>query len=158
MNGMYIRELARPELKTQLEPFLPKDFPKNLFDQLLDLVAERLVTLADIEHLTAFFYRPIFASKEALLKKSTPEEVKTQLEEIKKILESITDWSTPQLEEKLRQLQADKDYKKSQYFMMLRIAVTGESATPPLFETMTVLGKEKSLERVNAALALLSHA
>ncbi len=156
MNGMYIRELSRPELIKRLEPFLPSDFPREKMEQLLDLVVERLVTLSDIEVLTAFFYRPIMVDQAALTKKSTNEEVVAQLTATKEVMESISEWTTSQLEEKIRQLQEKHEYKKSQYFMMLRLTVTGQTATPPLFETMTVLGKEVTLERVNAALGLLS--
>lgn len=158
MNGMYIRAMARPELLNRLEPFLPADFPREKMEKLLDLVTERLVTLADIESLTAFFYRPIVIESGTLIKKSSSAEVLEQLSATKEVLESISDWSTAQLEEKIRRLQDEKQYKKSQYFMMLRLTVTGQSATPPLFETMTVLGKDVSLERVNAALGLLSRA
>ncbi len=156
MNGMYIRQLPRPELKKRLNSFLPTDFPQEKLDVLLDLVTERMVTLADITDLTSFFYRDIIVKKEDLIRKSTTEEVIAQLTAAAAILREVPDWTTPQLEEKLRQLQAEHDYKKSQYFMMLRITVTGQTATPPLFETMTVLGKSLTLQRIEAALALLS--
>lgn len=156
MNGMYIRELPRPELISRLQPYLPADFPREKMDALLDLVTERLVTLADIDPLTAFFYREISVSKEELTRKSTPAEVVTQLTATQAVLEKITDWTVANLETSVRELQDAQAYKKSQYFMMLRMTVTGQAATPPLFETIEVLGKTVTMARIAAALALLS--
>jgi glutamyl-tRNA synthetase len=59
MNGVYIRALPYDELKLRLSNFLPADFPHHLFDAILPLIMERLVTLADIEELSSFFYRPV---------------------------------------------------------------------------------------------------
>jgi glutamyl-tRNA synthetase len=156
MNGLYIRELARPDLIVRLQPFLPADFPDEKIDQLLDLVTERLVTLADIESLTAFFYREITVKKEELTRKSTPAEVLDQLQATQAVLEKMTNWTVSELETQVRELQESRDFKKSQYFMMLRVTVTGQTATPPLFETIAVLGKEVTLHRISAALTLLS--
>ncbi len=151
MNGQYIRALSQAELFDRLTPFLPEDFPHQKMDQLLPLVAERLVTLKDIEQLTAFFYREIEHSPEVLLKKSSAEEVIGQLQETIAALENISTWNTAELETALRSLQEKHDWKKSQYFMMIRVSVTGQTATPPLFETMEVLGKELTLKRLNQA-------
>ncbi|MFH2118155.1 MAG: glutamate--tRNA ligase, partial [Candidatus Paceibacterota bacterium] len=60
------------------------------------------------------------------------------------------------IEEQLRALQAEHDWHKGQFFMMLRLAVTGKKATPPLFETMTVLGKDLVLKRLNDALSAIN--
>ena len=57
LNGVYIRQLPLPALKKRLQPFLPADFPVDKLDAILPLVVERLVTLAEIEALTSFFYR-----------------------------------------------------------------------------------------------------
>ena len=67
----------------------------------------------------------------------------------------LQDWATENLEESLRQLQEKHDYKKSQFFMMVRQAITGREFTPPLFETMAALGKEVTLERLRHAQDLL---
>jgi glutamyl-tRNA synthetase len=155
MNGVYIRNLSAEELKKRLDPYFPADFPKEKYDQIVPLVVERLVKLGDIEELTSFFYRPIQLEKEVVIKKSTAEEVTAQLQKTIEVISSGKEWSTHQLETDIRQLQEENQYKKSQYFMMVRVAVTGRQATPPLFETMTVLGKEETLKRLQAALDLL---
>lgn len=156
LNGIYIRKLPTAELEDRIQPFLPADFPKDQLSAILPLVMERLVTLKDIESLTEFFYRPITANTEELLKKGDPALVKQELEATIAEIESISEWNLAHLEEKIRQLQEKNDWKKGQYFMMVRVAVTGRTATPPLFETMTLLGKDQVLERLNMALQAIS--
>lgn len=156
MNGMYIRKLPVEELIQRLQPYLPSDFPQERMQQLLPLVLERLVTLKDIEELTSFFYRPIEVDAQLLSRKSTPEMVTQQLGEVINAVSPLEDWTHQRLEGVLRQLQEQHDYKKSQFFMMIRIAATGREFTPPLFETLAVLGKQLTLERIAAAKDLLS--
>lgn len=156
MNGMYIRKLPVEELIQRLQPYLPSDFPQERMQQLLPLVLERLVTLKDIEELTSFFYRPIEVDAQLLSRKSTPEVVTQQLGEVINAVSPLEDWTHQRLEGVLRQLQEQHDYKKSQFFMMIRIAATGREFTPPLFETLAVLGKQLTLERLAAAKDLLS--
>lgn len=148
MNGIYIRNLSPEELKERLLPFLPADFPKELYEKIIPLVFERLVTLKDIEVLTDFFYRDITIEPQVLQKKSNGQEVAQQLDELHHELTNISIWSATSLEETIRRIQEKNEYKKKQYFMMIRVAVTGKQATPPLFETMEILGKDTVLQRV----------
>jgi len=92
-----------------------------------------------------------------LLKKSNVEEVLTQIEQTKSQLLEIEDWNTANIEEAVRKLQENKEWKKNQFFMMLRVAVTGRKATPPLFETIEIIGKKFTLERLNQAIKFLSN-
>ena len=150
LNGMYIREMDDAELTKRLNPFIPQDCPQELVPQILPLIKERLVTLKDFEELTTFFYRDIDVDQTVLTKKSTLEEVKLQLSATHHELSTIdqSSWSHEKIEEKIRSLSEVNGWKPGQYFMMLRIAVTGKTATPPLFETMQVLGREKCLLRL----------
>jgi glutamyl-tRNA synthetase len=155
MNGVYIRNLSAEELKKRLEPYFPADFPQEKYDQIIPLVVERLVTLKDIEELTSFFYRPVSADPTVLTKKSSAAEVAEQLTQTINKIQNISEWSLDTLETSIRGLQEEKEYKKSQYFMMVRVSVTGRQATPPLFETMMVLGKDVVLERLQNAFTLV---
>lgn len=150
INGMYIRDMDDTELSLRLKPFIPADCPVNMVAQILPLIKERLVTLNDFESLTTFFYRDISVDQVMLTKKSTTEEVVTQLSTTKASLESLDEknWTHENIEKKVRSLAEEKSWKPGQYFMMLRVAVTGKTATPPLFETMAVLGREKVLSRL----------
>jgi glutamyl-tRNA synthetase len=156
MNGMYIRQLPVEELKQRLQPYLPEDFPTAQLDELLPLVLERLVTLKDIEELTSFFYRDISHDAVKLVRKSSPEEVVAQLHRTMKTLSQLSTWTVETLETTIRSLQETESYKKSQYFMMLRVSTTGREATPPLFDTIAVLGKDRTLQRLQAVADLLT--
>ena len=150
LNGMYIREMDDAELTKRLAPFIPSDCPSDVVPQILPLIKERLVTLKDFEELTTFFYRGIAVDQILLTKKSSPEEVNAQLVATKSSLEGLDKevWTHENIEQKVRSLAEANGWKPGQYFMMLRLAVTGKTATPPLFETMEVLGREKCLLRL----------
>ena len=152
MNGVYIRRLTVEELADCIKPFVPETFPKDRLLAVLPLIQERLVTLADFAALTNFFFGEI-SYDVALLSKKAPssELVREQLELTIKALESAASWNDPSIETAVRQLQESHDWHKGQYFMMLRIAVTGEKATPPLFATMEVIGRDLVLSRLRQA-------
>jgi len=151
INGVYIRQLPMAELMARLQPFLPPDFPVDQLNKILPLVFERLVTLKDIESLTDFFYREVTVDPQLLLKKADAELVGQQLQQTATALEALTDWSVPAIEEAVRSLQVATGWSKGQYFMMIRVALTGRVATPPLFETMNVIGKAQTLARLAQA-------
>jgi glutamyl-tRNA synthetase len=157
LNGVYIRKLSLGQLKEKIRPFIAQEFPAEKIEQVLPLIQERLVTLADFNQLTKFFYSTINYEADLLLKKADSKElVIGELEQTIKLLESLSNWSLENLEKGIRNLQEEKDWHRGQYFMMLRIAVTGEKATPPLFETMTVIGKELVLDRLKEAINKLA--
>lgn len=151
LNGVYIRKLSPADLKKRLQSFLPGDFPKPRLAEILPLVKERLVTLSDIESLTNYFYRSPQIEFALLLKRGDIDLVKTQLEKTTSGLDQVGDWLASEIEKVLRNLQSGHDWSKKQYFMMLRVAVTGQTATPPLFETMQVLGKNTVIKRLHLA-------
>lgn len=156
LNGVYIRKLSLDALATKLQSFLPTDFPQDKLDKILPLVFERLVTLADIDELTKFFYLDEIPDKDLLLKKADAELVTKQLQVTIEKLTAIDDWQTEQLEQAVRNLQEANDWHRGQYFMMLRLAVTGRKATPPLFETMAVIEKSTVLARLEKAIKLVN--
>lgn len=152
LNGVYIRKLSLEELAKRIEPFVAAEFPKQKLAAVLPLIHERLVTLADFNELTKFFYLPISYPVELLLKKADQALVKTQLQAVLAAFANLPAWNTAELEQSIRFLQEKNDWHRGQFFMMLRIAATGEKATPPLFETMEVLGRELLLARLKQAL------
>jgi len=160
INGIYIRKLEPAKLKQKIEKFLPNDFPEDKLDSILFLIRERLEKLSDVEELTSFFYRDIQLNAQRLkllLNKSSSEKVIMQLQKTILELSTINSWITANIENALRKLQENKEWKKNQYFMMIRVAVTGKKATPPLFETIEIIGKKLTLDRLNQAIKFLSN-
>jgi glutamyl-tRNA synthetase len=151
INGIYIRKLSLEELKKKVNPFLPTSFPENKIDVILPLIQERLETFSQIEELTSFFYSPITLESQPLIKKSTPELSIEQLNITKDALSNLSNWNVVEIEKTIRDLQEKNDWKRGQYFMMLRMTATGIKATPPLFDTLYVVGKELLLQRIEFA-------
>lgn len=155
-NGMYIRDMFEKDKKKLLaylsDPkFKPKKLSQENLVKLLPLIKDRLVKLSDITELTDFFYQDIHPVKDQLIKKSTQGEVVSQLEMTINHLSKLKSWSVAAIEKVIRSLQESKSWHKGQYFMMIRLAVTGKKATPPLFETLEVLGKLTSIARLKHA-------
>lgn len=155
INGIYIRKFSIEELSKKIAPFLPKDFPTEKLSNILPLVQDRLEKFSDIEELTSFIYRDIEQPYNLLVKKSNPENSILQLETTKKALSQIDTWSVESVEKVIRSLQEENDWKRGQYFMMIRVVSTGKKATPPLFDTVTIIGKTQMLNRIDQALSSL---
>ncbi|MGA2284806.1 MAG: glutamate--tRNA ligase, partial [Dehalococcoidia bacterium] len=136
--------------------------------RIVPLVQERIKRLDEAVALTAFFFveGPLEYPGELLLGKrpdgrpygrfaGKPEEAAQALATAIKRVEGVDDWRHDALEGVLRPLAEELGLKAGDLFMLIRVAVTGQTATPPLFETMEVLGRERSLARLRDALARL---
>jgi glutamyl-tRNA synthetase len=156
MNGVYIRNLELDELKIRLKPFLPEDFPTEKLEIILPLIQERLETLAQIEELTDFFYREIELDLDKLLKKANQEIVLEELSKTQIALDSLSEWSIESIEKTIRSLQESGSWKRGQYFMMLRLIMTGRKVSPPLFETIHALGRDTARDRLANAHQLVA--
>jgi glutamyl-tRNA synthetase len=71
-------------------------------------------------------------------------------------MDGLKDWDAASLESVLRPLADELELKTGVFFGLLRVAITGRTAAPPLFQTMEVLGKERCLKRLHVALDKLS--
>lgn len=155
MNGKYIREqLSEEQLITALTPFLAPDYPADLLPQVLHLVKDRLVTLGDINALTDFFYTDINVSSEILVpKKATKEDTSAFIMAAEEQLGQLeaSEWVAAPMETRLRDYCDSKGWNRGAFFMALRVAVSGRTVTPPLFDTIQVLGREKTLARLTTA-------
>jgi glutamyl-tRNA synthetase len=165
MNGVYLRRLTSAEFVHQAMPFLDRDLPESVtrplngdyVGQVLALVQERTKTLAEVPRLADFFFVDIpryeegLSSKVGLDGKSAIKAVRIASQK----LEMVATWDAASLEGILRPLATELGLRTREFFGLLRIAVTGRAAAPPLFETMAVLGKERCLKRLGVALQVL---
>jgi glutamyl-tRNA synthetase len=169
MNGVYLRQLPPgrvAELLTErLEEDLPSDVPRSLDRdyvlRIVPLIQERIKRLDEAVSLTAFFFveGPLDYSTATLLGKgfaAKPDEARHALEAAITGLSNLERWEHDALEGVLRPLAEELGLKAGDLFMLLRVAVTGQTATPPLFETMEVLGRDRCLARLDDALRLLA--
>src|SRR5690606_14148262 len=81
----------------------------------------------------------------------TKDGVATVLDRVLEALDSVGSWDHAAIEEELRKLPEQLGMGASKVFQPVRVAVTGTSVSPPLFESMAALGREKTLERIRRA-------
>jgi glutamyl-tRNA synthetase len=166
INGLYIRKLSVAQVAEAIAPFLAKaglvsnpPGPDELayIAQVTPLVRERLEELGQAPELLAFFFEELSAPDPALLvpKKMDAAGTKAALEAAHTELEQLESWSEGQLEEALRALSEQIGVKVGPLFGAIRVAITGRTVAPPLFETLAALGRERSLARIAAAVAVL---
>jgi len=160
MNGVYIRQLSVSELAEQLMPFLERGLPKEVMRplprdyvrQIVPLIQERMRTLKEgVEFADFFFVDELGYDSGLLLGKGLAREVAVAaLEAARGRLEAVP-FDASSLEGVLRPLAAELGLKTGEFFGLLRVAITGRTAAPPLFQTMTVLGEERCLKRIQEA-------
>jgi glutamyl-tRNA synthetase len=165
MNGVYIRSLTADEFFEAVQPYLMTDIAagkalissEEYVRNILPLVQERARTLAEVIELAQFFFVAELDYEPDLLigEKMSRESVTQALRAAKQRLSPLEAFDASSLEGVLRPLAAELGLKTGQLFGTLRVAVTGRTAAPPLFQTMAVLGKERCLGRIEAALQRL---
>ena len=165
MNGVYMRAL-RPErladllverLEDDLSPAVPRPLDRGYVLRIVPLVQERIKLLDEAAPLTAFFFveGPLDYMPETLLGKrftGRGREARKTLEVAMERLSKVERWEHDAVEGVLRPLATELGLKAGDLFMLMRVAVTGQTATPPLFETMEVLGRDRCLARLGDAL------
>lgn len=165
INGKHLRVIPLEELMTEFELWLRYtekfDFYEKLLKdpeyskQVISICREKINTMSQLLDFSAPFfsdeleYESRFVDK--YLKKSWSTEV---LEAAIRRFEENDDWSIEGVEKVIRDVSEEKHTSKKNTFQTIRGAVTGRLVTPGLFETVAVLGKEKTLERLEATLDL----
>lgn len=159
-NGMHIRMLKEQELARRVKPFLEKEgcaVNEELLLKIIPLIRERLVTLDDAVNFASFFFASeIMPKPEELIGKGlTAEQSREALKRSLALMETLEAIDPEHAEEPFRMLAEELVLKPGQLFGMLRIAVTGQPVSPPLFESMGIIGKEVVLKRVRKAIEIL---
>jgi len=162
INGDKIRALTIDEFLSWSLPFLKNagiitgtDSEIALVKSALPLIQERIVTLSEVPAMLAFLFTTEFAVDEAARPKIADADSKKILRRALSDLTPLTSWDHASIELVLRaSLIVEMGLKPRIAFTALRIAATGSTISPPLFESMELLGKEVSLERIASAISL----
>jgi len=164
MNGAYIRDLPDAELAERVAPFLERalDRPvdRGLLTRIAPLIRERIKLLADAVEMTDFFFvegKLDYAAETLLGKKFAGDApgAAAALEAVLDRAEAVEPWEHEPLEAAIRPLAEELSLKAGDLFGLIRVAVSGKTVSPPLFETMAVLGRERTLERLAGAVRRL---
>ena len=155
MNGHYIREMSAHELAEALldfwQAFPPPEIPtlpsRELALKIVPLVQERLKTLRDAAPLVAFLFKDEieYDADELIQRRMDADSTRRCLEAAHDSLAALDQFDAAPIETLLRGMVKELDVKAGQLFGSLRVATTGQRIAPPLFESLEVLGRERSL-------------
>jgi len=154
-NGVYIRNLSDIELLNYAKPFKPKNLPDEKLKQILPLIKQRIEYLSQIKDLTEYFIKDIKADVKLIKQQSKKptSEIKPVLKQIYSAYSAVsdTDWQADKLDKVGHKLLETTGWKPRELFMTIRVIVTARTATPPLFDTMAVLGRTMVFNRITQA-------
>jgi glutamyl-tRNA synthetase len=171
LNGQWIRRLDDEDLVERLMPFLEAAQVAGQIDRLpspeevrslLPIVRERIPTLAALAETMDFLWIDDLAVDAAAVvpkrwDAATTREGLVAARDALAAHDAVT-WEADELEPPLRALAEAHGWKAGDLFMAIRVAATGRTATPPLFDTLVALGRERTLARLTAAVDRLGQA
>jgi glutamyl-tRNA synthetase len=161
LNGEYIRALTTDALTDKLVAFYAergRTLDRGLMLRIVPLVRERLKKLVEFDEMTQFFFTDAITIDLAefdAAKKLTPEQRKQALTSALAVVRGTTPFTKDAMEVPMKSALEALGFKMGDFFMCLRVAITGKRATPPLLESMEVLGQDVCVRRIEAALRLL---
>jgi glutamyl-tRNA synthetase len=168
LNGQWIRRLDPDDLIDRLRPFVEAELVAGRIERmpdddelraLLPVIQERLPTLGAIGDLVGFLWvADVDLDPTALVPKRWDRATtRAGLSAARDVIDAVGDvaFEADELEPPLRALADSRGWKAGDLFMAIRVAVTGRTATPPLFDTLVALGRERVLARLDRALEVL---
>ncbi|MFL5651055.1 MAG: glutamate--tRNA ligase [Chloroflexota bacterium] len=169
LNGQWIRRLAPDDLIDRLRPFVEAEHAAGRIDRvpsdeelrsLLPVITERLPRLGAIGDLVGFLWVEDIELDPALLvpKRWDAATTREGLVAARSTIAEVgaVSFEADELEPPLRSLAEERGWKVGDLFMAIRVAVTGRTATPPLFDTLVALGREATLRRFDRAIEILN--
>jgi glutamyl/glutaminyl-tRNA synthetase len=149
MNGRYLRELDPEDLRRRLELLSGRDVPPEA----VAISQEKMQTLADFWPLAGFLVERPSGYDEKAWSKVMSDGGQDRLRAARAALEEADEpFETEQVEEALRGLVERLEVKPKDVFQPIRVAITGTTVSPGIFESVAALGREEALARIDAAL------
>jgi glutamyl-tRNA synthetase len=143
MNGLYLRELGIKDLESKIKEFIGKKYDDQIVAESIPIIRERIKKLSDYLPLAgALFEKPVSYEMDL-------SENKELIGKMIITLEKLADWKAEAIGNNLQELCKITGIKAGEFFMILRVAVTGKKTSPPLNESMEILGKEEVIERLS---------
>jgi len=154
MNGEYLRnKLSEDEFIEHVKPYLPETWleDQNYFKTVLRLDRDRIKRLDEAKYIMEIFFDSPAVDKQLLYKKDDTSTVTAWINKTITTLEG-NEFTHDSIEATLRDLTAELGVGASQYFYVLRVALTGRTEAPGLFDIFATLGHDESLKRLKATL------
>jgi glutamyl-tRNA synthetase len=161
MNGLYIRGLSVGDFIERATPFIKAagiELSDEMFAAIAPHVQERVKLLTEVPAMVDFLMdRPLARQMDAMFQKGVDSAKAVEILTRSKVaLEQLPEFSVAAIDQALRGVATDLGLKPGPAFVVLRIAVTGKTVTPPLFESFAVLGRNRVLSRVDETIKLLA--
>jgi glutamyl-tRNA synthetase len=148
LNLHYIKQTPPRDLARELVPFCAAagiDADLAVLEAVAPLLVERLRRLDEAPAMVRFLFQEVAPDDRA---RKALEGQQDYLEAVMHSLQGLSEWTAPAIEESLRKLATERALKPKQAFQPIRAAVTGTLVSPPLFESMEILGRSRTLQRI----------
>ena len=160
-NHQYLQTKSNVELAQLFEPFLVTNQIKSApepgyVEQVMSLIKERANFISDLWSLGAYFFIPPAEYNEKAVKKQWREETPGLMSSVAQILKEVEDFSSSNVEIKIKNWITQSELSFGKVMGPLRLIIVGDMKGPHLFDIITLLGKEQSLQRINGAIEKLS--
>ena len=164
MNGVYIREMDEAEFVSATLPLVEESVGRSLSEEdraryvmLVPLVKERAKLLSDVASQARFLFVDIDEYDEKSWSKvMAVDEGPVALDGAIAALEDLDPWTTDTIDAALRTMIEERELSARKGFQPIRVAVSGSMVSPPLFESLEILGRDETLARIRTARAALS--
>jgi len=159
-DGVWIRKLDDDELVRRLDAFLEADWDRAIVRKTLPLIRTRMRTLAEVRNLIDFFFvdTPKYEASTLVPKKHDRGDTAEALAKASVVLRYAQPFGSDAIERGLRGVADELGWKVAEFTHPVRVAVTGRSEGPPLWESLELLGQTRTLARIEHAETLLNGA
>jgi len=150
MNGQYLMRMTPEQIYPQLLPFLRTQAPADELLAIIELHQKRARTLKELaEQITFYFDDEVEYDAEAAKKHLKGDDLADRLRELREVLGATEPFDVVATEKNLRELAEKRGVGAAKLIHPLRLALTGKGASPPIFDVAVVLGKERTLKRLD---------
>ncbi len=158
-NGLYIRQTPDDQLAVYFKKFLPQA-SDEIIRTLVPLLKERLTKFSELPGLTKYLFEDVDYDINLLLQRGVTPQLASQMlqstTDLVNSLDNLNDFSA--LQPLFMDLIKSNSWNTGQFFMVFRVAIAGAPITPPILETLPILGKQKTIDKIAIALKKLSAA
>jgi glutamyl-tRNA synthetase len=157
-NGVWIRKLSVDELVRRLEPFVPAEWDRAMLKRIAPHIQERMKTLTEAQEQIRFLFTDDIGYERTLLVPKKRDRFSTMeaLARARAVLGELEPFTAALIKPALETLADQLGWTKRDLAEPIRMAITGRKIGPPLYESLELLGKEKSLKRIEMAQELLA--
>jgi glutamyl-tRNA synthetase len=161
LNGLYIRNTPAKEIARLVIPFLEKKgfkaTPDERLIKIVESLRERVKTLVEFAESADYFFVDEVKYEEAAKKKFLTPEVLPIFETLIGRLSLLDDFTVPEMQRIFNEIIEERGVKLVKIAQPVRVALTGGTVSPGIFEVMEILGKDKVIERIKKAVSYISN-